>query len=113
MRTVVVGRALVDLMTVAVPEGSRLNGVYVGDLRLPSASAVSLVIRGEKRFVPDGATLIRTGDQLLVVAASDQREATERRFRAVARSGRLAGWFGDDGAERPPETRRDRRGSGH
>lgn len=90
-----------DLMTVDVPEGSRLAGVYIADLRLPPASVVSLIIRGPDRIVPDRATMIRIGDQLLVVAASDQREATERRLRAVARSGRLAGWFGDDGAERP------------
>lgn len=102
-----------DLMTVAVPDGSKLSGVYIGDLRLPSASAVSLVIRGDKRFVPDSGTLIRAGDQLLVVAASDQREATERRFRAIARSGRLASWFGDDGSENPPGAQSDNRGVGH
>ncbi|WP_153506012.1 potassium/proton antiporter [Cumulibacter manganitolerans] len=102
-----------DLMTVAVPEGSRLSGVYIGDLRLPSVSAVSLVIRGDERFVPDAGTLIRTGDQLLVVTPSDQREATERRLRAVARSGRLAGWFGDDGTDLPPGRPREKPGRGH
>lgn len=90
-----------DIMTVEVPEGSRLAGVYIADLRLPPAAVVSLIIRGPDRIVPDQVTMIRTGDQLLVVTASDQREATERRLRAVARSGRLARWFGDDGAERP------------
>ncbi|MFV0533006.1 MAG: potassium/proton antiporter, partial [Cumulibacter sp.] len=95
-----------DLMTVSVPDDSRLGGLYIADLRLPPASAVSLVVRGAVRFVPDQQTRIRGGDQLLVVVASEQREATERRVRALARSGRLARWFDDDGEEdRPGEQR--------
>lgn len=91
-----------DLMTVAVPEGSRLSGLYLSDLRLPATSVVSLIVRDGERFVPDHQTRIRGGDQLLVVVASDQREATERRVRALARSGRLAGWFDDDGTDAAP-----------
>ncbi|WP_134324373.1 potassium/proton antiporter [Cumulibacter soli] len=91
-----------DLMTVSVPDDSRLGGLYIADLRLPPASAVSLVVRGEVRFVPDQQTRIHGGDQLLVVVASEQREATERRVRALARTGRLARWFDDDGEEDRP-----------
>lgn len=96
-----------DMMTVAVPEGSRLNGLYLAELRLPPASVVSLVLRGDSRLVPDEQTRIQAGDQLLLVVASEQREATERRVRALARSGRLAAWFDDEGDENPP-----RRGPG-
>ena len=95
-----------DMMTVAVPEGSRLSGLYIADLRLPPASVVSLVVRGDARFVPDNQTRIRGGDQLLVVVASEQREATERRVRALARTGRLAHWFDDEGDEDGPGPRR-------
>lgn len=87
-----------DLMAVSVPDGSRLHGVYVGDLRLPATAVVSLVLREDRRFVPEAGTLIRSGDQLLIVVAHDQRVATQRRLLAVGRSGRLAGWFGDDGS---------------
>jgi cell volume regulation protein A len=34
-----------------------------------------------------------------VVAPSPLRERTVRRFRAVSRAGRLAGWFGERGRE--------------
>ncbi|MBC7640277.1 MAG: potassium/proton antiporter, partial [Rhodoferax sp.] len=37
-------------------------------------------------------TVLRRGDQLLVVATSAVRSATESRLRAVSRGGRLAVW---------------------
>lgn len=94
-----------DMMTVAVPETSRLSGLYIADLRLPPTSVVSLVVRDDMRFVPDSQTRIRGGDQLLVVVASEYREATERRVRALARSGRLAAWFDDEGGNDRPSPR--------
>lgn len=89
-----------DLMTVAVTDESKLHGVYVADLRLPEPSAVSLVVRDGEAFVPSPQTRIRAGDQLLIVATSEVREAAENRLRAIARSGRLAQWRGDRGTER-------------
>lgn len=87
-----------DLLQVGVPEGSKLHGVYIPELRLPHQAAVSLIVRDGKSFVPDLATRIRHGDQLLIVVASSGREATETRLRAVARAGRLARWLGEEGA---------------
>jgi len=89
-----------DLLQVTVPEGSRLHGVEIDELRLPAGAAVTLVVRGGDSFVPDGTTRLRTGDSLLVVATSAVRGEAEQRLRAVSRRGRLVRWFGETGEDR-------------
>ncbi|MGD1220046.1 MULTISPECIES: potassium/proton antiporter [Streptomyces] len=85
------------LLSVAIPEGSRMHGVEVGELRLPAGSAVTLVVRDETSFVPLPTTVLRRGDELLVVATDQVRDAAEKRLRAVGHGGKLAGWLGTDG----------------
>ncbi|MFC8426738.1 potassium/proton antiporter [Streptomyces sp. NPDC057236] len=87
------------LLSVAIPAGSRMHGVEVAELRLPSGSAVTLVVRGGESFVPLPSTVLRRGDELLVVATDPVRDAAERRLRAVGRGGKLAGWLGTDGPQ--------------
>jgi potassium/hydrogen antiporter len=89
-----------DLLTVRIPDRSRLHGVYVRELRLPEGAVLSLVVRGGQGFVPNADTRLARGDELLVVATSRCREQVERRLRAVSRAGRLAGWFGETGEPR-------------
>ncbi len=86
-----------DLMQVQIPPGSKLHGVYLGELRLPKGSSVSLIVRDGEAFTPEPGTRLRRGDQVLVVATSDVREATEQRIRAVDAGGRLARWRGVTG----------------
>lgn len=81
------------LLRFEVEPESRLAGVEVDELRLPAGSAVSLITRRPRAFVPDGRTVLRTGDQVLVVAARDQVGAVEDRLRVVSRFGRLASWY--------------------
>ncbi|MCF7548381.1 potassium/proton antiporter [Pseudonocardia sp. WMMC193] len=91
-----------DLLQVRVPEGSRLRGVYLRELRLPAGATVSLVVRDEKAFTPHGQTRIRENDQLLVVATAEVRDRTEERLRAVDRGGALVRWReADPGRETP------------
>ncbi|MEU5594548.1 potassium/proton antiporter [Streptomyces sp. NPDC020298] len=85
------------LLSVEVPEGSRMHGVEVNELRLPAGAAVTLVVREGKSFVPLPTTVLRHGDELLVVATDPVRDAAERRLRAVGRGGKLAGWLGTNG----------------
>ncbi|MEW2130606.1 potassium/proton antiporter [Streptomyces sp. NPDC005435] len=82
------------LLSVAIPEDSKMHGVEVGELRLPPGAAVTLVVRDGKSFVPSPTTVLRHGDELLVVATDPVRDATERRLRAVAKGGKLADWLG-------------------
>src|SRR5690606_17712506 len=89
-----------DLLELRVPEGSHLAGVYIDELRLPAGAVVTLVLREGAGFVPNPRTRLRAGDQLLIVATAEVREAAERRLRAVGRRGRLARWLGEEG-DRP------------
>nr|WP_245641124.1 potassium/proton antiporter [Streptomyces megasporus] len=82
------------LISVGIPEGSRMHGVEVAELRLPKGAAVTLVVREGDSFVPTPTTVLRHGDELLVVTTDAVREATERRLVAVGRGGKLAGWLG-------------------
>ncbi|QES48675.1 potassium/proton antiporter [Streptomyces venezuelae] len=86
------------LLSFAVPAGSRMHGVEVSELRLPAGAAVTLVVRDGKSFVPAPSTVLRRGDELLVVATDPVRDAAEARLRAVARGGKLAGWLGTGGS---------------
>lgn len=91
-----------DVLQISVPSRSRLAGVEIGELRLPKGVSVSLVIRERRTFVPGLRTVLRAGDDILVVAPGSLREPTVRRLRAVSRAGRLAGWFGERGNEPEP-----------
>lgn len=92
-----------DLVQLRVPDGSKLHGVEVGELRLPEGVSVSLIVRGDRSFVPEFRTKLRHGDDVLVVAPRPLRDITERRLRAIGRRGRLAWWYGEEGrADEPP-----------
>ncbi|MFD7260540.1 potassium/proton antiporter [Streptomyces sp. NPDC059874] len=82
------------LLSFAIPPASRMHGVEVSELRLPPGASVTLVVRDAKSFVPLPSTVLRRGDELLVVATDPVRDAAEARLRAVARGGKLAGWLG-------------------
>ena len=88
-----------ELIQVRIPEGSKLHGVYLPELRLPEGASVSLVVRDGRGFTPVRETRLRVGDQLLVVTTQDARDAAERRIRAVDRAGRFARWRGETGKE--------------
>ncbi|KND44479.1 MULTISPECIES: potassium/proton antiporter [Streptomyces] len=82
------------LLSVAIPEKSRMHGVEVNELRLPPGAAVTLVVRDGTSFVPLPTTVLRRGDELLVVATDPVRDQAERRLRAVGQGGKLADWLG-------------------
>ncbi|MEV7243340.1 potassium/proton antiporter [Streptomyces sp. NPDC093248] len=86
------------LLSLVITEGSRMHGVEVSELRMPPGAAVTLVVREEKSFVPLPTTVLRHGDELLVVATDPVRDAAERRLRAVTQGGKLADWLGASGA---------------
>ncbi|GGT08537.1 K+/H+ antiporter [Streptomyces toxytricini] len=82
------------LLSFSIPAASRMHGVEVSELRLPPGASVTLVVRDSESFVPLPSTVLRRGDELLVVATDPVRDAAEARLRAVARGGKLAGWLG-------------------
>ncbi|CAN5679815.1 potassium/proton antiporter [soil metagenome] len=88
-------RIAADLLQVNITRQSRLHGVEVGELRLPVGASVSLLVRDGLTLVPDQRTVLRRGDDMLVVTPRRCREATEQRLRAVSLRGRLAEWLGE------------------
>jgi cell volume regulation protein A len=86
-----------ELLQVRIQQGSRLHGIDVAELRLPSGSMLSLVVRDGVGFTPEQTTRLREGDELLVVATEGVRVRAERRIRAVDRAGRFARWMGETG----------------
>jgi cell volume regulation protein A len=88
-------RVAADLLQVTIAPTSKMHGVEVGELRLPQGASVSLVVRGGNTLVPERRTVLRSGDDLLVVTPRKMRDATEARLRQVSANGRLAQWLGD------------------
>ena len=91
-------RIAADLLQITISPRSLLHGVEVGELRLPPGSSVALIVRDDRTIVPERRTVLRHGDDVLVVTPRADREATEKRLRAVSVGGRLAQWIGT----RPP-----------
>ncbi|QYJ02999.1 potassium/proton antiporter [Nocardioides panacisoli] len=89
-------RIAADLLQVTISPRSRMHGVEVGELRLPVGASVSLIVREGHTMVPERRTVLRHGDDLLVVTPRREREATERRLRTVSGGGRLAQWLAED-----------------
>src|SRR5947209_11812741 len=85
-------RLSADLLTVHIGARSHLHGVEVWELRLPATAAVAFVVRAGHGFVPDPRTVLRHGDDMLVVTRRSDRHIVEGRIRAVGRVGRLAGF---------------------
>jgi cell volume regulation protein A len=86
-------RVAVDLLQIRITRRSALHGVEVSELRLPKGASVTLVVRDGETKVPTGRTVLRRGDELLVVTPRRQRLDTEQRLRAVSLRGRLATWL--------------------
>ena len=87
-------RIAADLLQVTISPKSLMHGVEVGELRLPTGASVALIVRDGKILVPERRTVLRHGDDVLVVTPRKDRDATERRLRAVSVGGRLAQWLG-------------------
>ncbi|MCW2822871.1 MAG: potassium/proton antiporter, family [Marmoricola sp.] len=89
-------RVAADLLQVTISPRSMLHGVEVGELRLPAGASVALIVRDGRTLVPERRTVLRHGDDVLVVTPRKDRLATEQRLRAVSVGGRLAQWLGKE-----------------
>jgi cell volume regulation protein A len=87
-------RVAADLLQVTIAPSSKMHGVEVGELRLPRGVSVSMIVRDDETLVPERRTVLKHGDDLLVVTPRKQREKTEERLRQVSARGRLAQWLG-------------------
>lgn len=87
-------RIAADLLQVNVTDESLMHGVEVGELRLPKGASVSLIVRDGVTMVPELRTVLRRGDDVLVVTPRKLREETESKLNDVSRGGRLGRWLG-------------------
>ncbi|MGZ4453015.1 MAG: potassium/proton antiporter [Nocardioides sp.] len=94
LEVAVLERVAADLLQITITPASLLHGVEVGELRLPRGASVSMVIREGESIPAEPRTVLRRGDDMLVVVPRALREKAERRLRQVSRHGRLAGWVG-------------------
>jgi potassium/hydrogen antiporter len=85
------------MLTCDIPDGSRLHGIEVAELRLPGDAVVALILRDGTLFVPKGDTVLRRGDHLLLAVTDSHHAEVEQRLRAISRAGRLATWLGERG----------------
>lgn len=86
------GALQADVLQVKVGPRSRMHGVEVFELRLPTGANVTLVVREGRSFVPTPRTMLRHGDDLIVVVPSAVRRITEQRLREISAGGKLAMW---------------------
>ncbi|HEY8525165.1 MAG TPA: potassium/proton antiporter [Acidimicrobiales bacterium] len=71
------GDGTTALHEIAIPEGSPAAGRQLVDLHLPPGTLVVLVSRGEEFVVPQGSTVLRPGDLVLLLA--DEKSLPEAR----------------------------------
>lgn len=81
-----------QLLTLTIPPDSRLHGMEIFELRLPSTAAVSLIIRDSLALVPTLYTTLHHGDDLIIVAPTPALGATEQRLSELTEQGRLGQW---------------------
>jgi trk system potassium uptake protein TrkA len=60
-------RENLEIVEVEISESSPAAGSRVGDLRLPAGSLIVSVLRDKKGFVPDGKTVLVSGDQVVAI----------------------------------------------
>jgi cell volume regulation protein A len=81
-----------DVLEVRVGPDSRIHGVEVFELRLPVGANVTLVLRDGEAIVPSPRTMLRHGDDLIVVTTDAVRSQAEARLRSVSVGGKLSEW---------------------
>jgi trk system potassium uptake protein TrkA len=70
------GRA--RLAEVRLPESSPIDGKTILELGVPRDATIVAVIRNERVIVPRGDTMVRSGDEVLVLVTSDSEDEVKR-----------------------------------
>ncbi len=70
-------RGEVEVIEQTIAPTSNAVNKSLAMLGLPSGCNMAAVVRGESILIPDGATVLQPGDQVLVVAHADKREALQ------------------------------------
>lgn len=66
------GRA--GICTLTLSEDTKLDGKMLRDITLPSGSLIISVVRGETMMIPNGYTVIHSGDEIVAVCEGDSQK---------------------------------------
>ncbi len=70
------GRA--RLAEVRLPEDSPVDGKTILELHVPRDATIVAVLRNERLIVPRGDTLLRSGDEVVVLVTSESEDEVNR-----------------------------------
>ena len=73
-----------EIIEMEVDEGSPADGTQVADLGLPDASLVISILRDGGGFVPKGDSVVRAGDEVLLVLDIGLEDSVTERFSRLA-----------------------------
>jgi len=73
-----------EIIEMEVADGSPADGTLVADLGLPDGSLVISILRDGGGFVPKGDSLIRAGDEVLLVLDIGLEDSVTERFSGLA-----------------------------
>ncbi|MBA3436557.1 MAG: NAD-binding protein [Thermoleophilaceae bacterium] len=73
-----------EIIEMEVEEGSHADGVQVADLGLPDGSLVISILRDGGGFVPKGDSVVRAGDEVLLVLDIGLEDSVTGRFSGIA-----------------------------
>ena len=73
-----VGKGLVQIIEVQIPDDSPASGKQLWEISLPHEGIVGCVLRGDTALIPRGDTRILSGDTLVVITGNGQEMNTIR-----------------------------------
>ncbi len=73
-----IGSGVATLVSTTIPDDASVSGTEIRHLQLPAECVIAAIIRGKKFVVPHGATVLQSGDEVVIVgpagAAKDARD---------------------------------------
>lgn len=66
------GRA--SICTMVLPENSALEGMTLTEITLPSGSLIISILRNETMMIPNGMTVLHSGDEIVAVCENDNQK---------------------------------------
>ena len=73
--------AIIDQVTIS--ENSNVVDKALKEILLPKEALVSAIKREEEVIIPDGNTLLKTGDQVIIIGKKNDVEKVVKRFAAI------------------------------
>ena len=65
------------MFTITLVKGSIADNRQVRDVLWPKGARVKELVRGDETILPDGDTILRTGDELTIVCKTDNPAKTK------------------------------------